>query len=158
MGRSKETFGKKEVRNKQLKKRKEKEKRKLERKEQGKDSFDDMIAWVDENGQILDAPPDETQKTEVKAEDIPVSVPKGGFVREVQMNTGKIKNFDSAKGYGFISCNQFQDPVFVHIKDCDNEPEPGDKVEFETESGPKGLKAVNVLVKKEGQGEKPEES
>ena len=59
MGRSKETFGKKEVRNKQLKKRKEKEKRRLEKKEQDKKSnFDDMLAWVDENGQICSTPPD----------------------------------------------------------------------------------------------------
>ena len=48
MARSKETFGKKEVRNKKAKKRKEKEMRKQDRKDQGKKSFDDMIAWVDE--------------------------------------------------------------------------------------------------------------
>ena len=62
MARSKETFGKKEVRNKQLKKRKDKEKRRSERKDQGKTSFDDMIAWVDENGQLCSSPPDLSKK------------------------------------------------------------------------------------------------
>ena len=46
MSRSKETYGKKEVRNKRLKKRKEKEQRKLEKKEQGRQSIDEMIAYV----------------------------------------------------------------------------------------------------------------
>ncbi len=60
MGRSRETYGKKDVRNKQIKKRKEKEKKRMEKKEQGKSSFDDMIAWVDENGQIVETPPEQS--------------------------------------------------------------------------------------------------
>ena len=66
MSRSKETFSKKDVRNKQAKKRKEKEQRRLEKKEQGKRNFDDMIAWVDENGVISSTPPDSTKKKEIK--------------------------------------------------------------------------------------------
>ena len=77
MGRSKETFGKKEVRNKQAKKRKDKEIRRLEKKEQGKKgSLDDMIAWVDENGVITSTPPDLTRKEENDSEGIETGVPE----------------------------------------------------------------------------------
>ena len=146
MGRSKETFGKKEVRNKQIKKRKDKQKRKLEKKEQGKSSLDDMIAWVDENGQIIDAPPDTTKKSEIVAENIEVSVPRGGSVKPINHYTGKVNNFDESKGFGFISSQDLNESVFVHVNDCDGQITTGSKVEFETEKGLKGLKAVNVKV------------
>ncbi|HZH71026.1 MAG TPA: cold shock domain-containing protein, partial [Mariniphaga sp.] len=78
MGRSQESFNKKEVRNKKEKKRKEKEKKRLARKENNKgSSFDDMIAFVDEHGNITDTPPDPDKKEEVNIEDIQISVPKG---------------------------------------------------------------------------------
>lgn len=144
MGRAKETFGKKEVRNKQLKKRKDKEKRRLEKKEQGKNSFDDMIAWVDENGQICSEPPSPENKLEVKAENIEVSIPRGGVKSIESVSKGKINNFDKSKGYGFINSNQYQDSIFFHINDCTQEVKAGDKVEFKTEKGHKGLKAVNI--------------
>ncbi|NBC84220.1 MAG: cold shock domain-containing protein [Bacteroidetes bacterium] len=147
MGRAKETFGKKEVRNKQIKKRKDKEKRKAERKEQGKNSFEDMIAWVDENGQITDTQPEPTKDSEIKAENIEVSVPKGGNVKDIETYSGKINNFDESKGFGFITCNQIDKPVFVHVNDSEEPLQTGLKVEFETELGEKGLKAVNVKVK-----------
>ncbi len=144
MGRSKETFGKKEVRNKQIKKRKEKELRKREKKGQGKSSFDDMIAWVDENGQILSEPPLAENKQEVIADQIEVSIPKGGVRAKEIISKGKIRNFDIEKGFGFISSMQQKNSVFFHINDCEQEVRAGDKVEFETENGPKGLKAFNV--------------
>ena len=57
MGRSNETFNKKNVREKKEKKRKEKEKKKLNKKE-GRDgnNLDDMIAYVDEFGNITSTP------------------------------------------------------------------------------------------------------
>ena len=143
MGRS-ESFNKKEVRDKQLKKRKEKEKRKQERKEQGKSSFDDMIAWVDENGQICSEPPSLDNKEEIKAENIEVSVPKGGARNQNKLIEGKVVNYDDTKGFGFISSNDLSESVFFHINDCETEIKVGDKVGFETEKGPKGLKAINV--------------
>lgn len=146
MGRSKETFGKKEVRNKQAKKRKDKEKRRLERKEQATNSFDDMIAYVDANGQITDTPPDLTEKEEIEAENIEVSVPKGGTAEKIKIFRGKITNFDESKGFGFIYSPDINDSVFVHVNDCGEMPKTGDKVEFETEKGVKGLKAVNVTL------------
>ena len=144
MGRAKETFGKKEVRKKQLKKRKDKEQRKSERKELGKNSFDDMIAWVDANGQICSEQPVFDKKEEIKAEHIEVSIPKGGIKIKDTVNKGKIKNFDDSKGFGFISSVQLNDSIFFHVNDCLQEVKIGDKVEFGTEKGPKGLKAINV--------------
>ncbi len=70
MARSKETFSKKEVRNKKEKKRKDKEARREAKKDQEKSSFEDMLAYVDENGNISDTPPDPTKKKEIKLENI----------------------------------------------------------------------------------------
>ena len=77
MARSQETFNKKDVRSKQEKKKKEKEKKRLLRKENVKSgNFEDMIAYVDENGMITDTPPDPTKKQKVELESIEIGIPK----------------------------------------------------------------------------------
>jgi type VI protein secretion system component VasA len=81
MGRSQETSNKKEVKNKKDKKRKEKEKKRQIRKESGKSSFDDMIAYVDEYGRISATPPDPNKKIEVEANGIETSVTKNEETR-----------------------------------------------------------------------------
>lgn len=146
MGKSRETFGKKEVRNKKEKKRKDKEKRKLEKKEQGKKDFDDMIAWVDENGNITSTPPDLTEKEAIKLEDIEIGIPKAEFRANNKTKTGLVKNYDDSKGFGFITDSHTKDSVFVHINDCLNPIKNGSQVEYETEKSPKGLKAINVKL------------
>ncbi len=73
MGRSQETFKKKDVRNKKAKKRKEKEERRLARKENDKkSSLDDMIAYVDKDGVISSTPPDPASKEDIDPEDIEI--------------------------------------------------------------------------------------
>ncbi len=144
MARSKETFGKKEIRNKKAKKRKEKELRKQEKKEQGKQSLDDMIAWVDENGIITSTPPDLTQREEIKAENIEISTPKAEFRVNNNTKSGRLKNFDESKGFGFITDSDTKESLFVHINDCVDEIKVGNRVEYEIERGLKGLKAVKV--------------
>ena len=73
MGRSQETFKKKDVRAKKAKKRKEKEKKRLARKEnEKKHDLDDMIAYVDVNGVISSTPPDPAQKEEIDPDDIDI--------------------------------------------------------------------------------------
>ena len=77
MGRSQESFNKKDIRKKKEKKRQDKEKKKMARKDSDrKSSLDDMIAYVDENGMITSIPPEPGVKKKTKAEDIEISVPK----------------------------------------------------------------------------------
>ncbi|MFA6945043.1 MAG: cold-shock protein [Pedobacter sp.] len=62
------------------------------------------------------------------------------------MQTGKVKWFNSQKGYGFIIQNDGKE-VFVHFKDIEggaNALRDNDEVEFEVEEGRKGLQAVRV--------------
>lgn len=148
MARSKETFSKKDVRDKQAKKRKEKEKRRLEKKEQGKSTLDDMIAYVDADGNITDTPPDPSvKKEEIKAEDIEITVPKAEDRVEVsKTRSGRLKNFDQNKGFGFIIDSNTKESIFVHINDCIDEINIGNRLEFETEMGMKGIKAVKVKL------------
>lgn len=145
MGRSRETFGKKEVKNKQVKKRKDKEKRRLEKKDHSrKGNLDDMIAWVDQNGMITTTPPDLSAKQEIKAETIEIGVPKAEFRINSKLRKGIIKNFDMDKGFGFIIDSENKESIFVHINDCMELIKVGSKVEFEVEKGLKGLKAIKV--------------
>ncbi len=148
MGRSKETFGKKEVRNKRMKKRKDKEKRKIEKKEQGKQSMDDMIAYVDDNGMISSTPPDPSQKEEIDVDSIEIGVPKKEFREDNSPRQGTVTKFDGSKGYGFIVDSTTKESIFFHINDCEGEIKSGNLVEFDTEKGLKGIKAKDVKLKK----------
>jgi len=63
------------------------------------------------------------------------------------MARGKVKWFNDAKGYGFIEQEGGED-VFVHFSaismDGFKTLAEGQQVEFEIESGSKGLHAANV--------------
>ena len=146
MGRSQESFHKKEVQKKKEKKRKDKEKKRLARKEEDKKSLDDMIAYVDENGNIVDTPPDPDAKSKTKAEDIEVSVPRQEGVKEDPIHTGRVTYFNHSKGYGFIRDGLTQESVFVHINECKDDIMEGNMVSFEVEKGQKGPAAVRVSV------------
>ena len=149
MGRSQETFNKKEVRNKKEKKRKEKEKKRLARKDADKKSMDDMIAYVDENGVLTSTPPDITKKTEVKLEDIEIGIPtRENAGKPDPIRKGTVSFFNDAKGFGFIKDSETKGDVFVHINNTLEEIKEGNLVIFEVEMGPKGPTAVNVKVSK----------
>lgn len=148
MGRSQESFFKKEVRNKKEKKRKEKEKKKLARKEnEKKSSLDDMIAYVDENGNITSTPPDPSKKSEVELEDIEIGVPKKESLEEDDpVRKGVVSFFNESKGYGFIKDLDNQNNYFVHINNMLDQVREGNKVTFEVGSGPKGPVAIMVRL------------
>lgn len=147
MAKSQETFNKKEKEKKRLKKRQDKLLKKQERKENSNKGgdFEDMLAYVDEFGNISDTPPDPTVKKKViKAENIELGVPKREAVEEDPIKKGKIEFFNDSKGYGFIKENETNEKYFVHINGMVDECVEGDKVEFELERGMKGMNAVNV--------------
>jgi cold shock CspA family protein len=148
MGRSQESFNKKEIRKKKEKKRQEKEKKRLARKDEDKKSdLDSMIAYVDENGMLTDTPPDPTTRTKTKAEDIEVSVPKmDDSMKEDPIRKGRLTFFNNSKGYGFIRDSVTQESVFVHINEFEDDIMEGNMVSFELEKGPKGPAAVRVKL------------
>jgi cold shock CspA family protein len=146
-----ETWNKKEREKKKQQLKKEKAERKQERKEQAKDGkgFDDMIAYLDENGNLSSTPPDPRKKVDIKLEDIEIGVPKQQPVNpEDLIRKGVVTFFNDAKGYGFIRDLETQESVFVHINSLSEEIREHYKVTFETEMGPKGANAVNVKVVK----------
>jgi len=63
------------------------------------------------------------------------------------MANGTVKWFNESKGFGFITSEDGSD-VFVHYSSIQGNGfkslAEGDAVSFDTENGPKGLKAVNV--------------
>ena len=150
MGRSQETFNKKDVKNKKEKKRKEKEKKRLARKEnEKKSSLDDMIAYVDENGMITSTPPDPTKKKDIKVEDIEIGVPNRDSAQDLDpIRKGVVSFFNDSKGYGFIKDMETKESVFVHINNVIEDIREGNLVIFEVEMGPKGPTAVRVKLNK----------
>jgi len=145
MSKSQQSFQKKEKEKKRLKKRKEKLEKKQARKAQKEENgVDDMIAYVDENGNPTDTPPDPTKKKKIKTEDIEISVPKKEKVQTDIIHHGKVEFFNTTKGYGFIKDNETKESHFVHINGCLDEIADGDKVSFELERGAKGMNAVKV--------------
>lgn len=141
------SFNKKELEKKREQKRKEKQQRKEDRKATGTSSFDDMIAYVDENGQISDTPPDPTKKQKIAIEDIAVSIPKKTDTEETILN-GRVEYFNADKGYGFIKNASSIDKYFFHISNAPTTITEGNLVTFELERGDRGINAVKIVLVK----------
>jgi cold shock CspA family protein len=147
MARAQETFNKKEVRNKKEKKRKEKLARKLAKKdEETKGSMDDMMVYLDDDGNFTTTPPDPTAKRkEYDSSSIEISIPKLADKEAIDpVRKGTVSFFDSSKGFGFIKDSETQESVFVHINNVIDEIKEGNLVSFEVEMGQRGPSAIKV--------------
>ena len=64
------------------------------------------------------------------------------------MNTGTVKWFDAAKGFGFISPEDGSKDVFVHhsaiVGDGYKSLDEGQRVRYSIQTGPKGPSAADV--------------
>jgi cold shock CspA family protein len=149
MGKSQETFNKKEKEKKRLKKQQDKEQKKEDRKansDKGK-SVDEMYAYVDADGNITSTPPDLTKKKDIKAEDIRIGISRQDDLDPADLvRKGTVTFFNDAKGYGFIKDQQSQESIFVHVNGLESPIKENDKVTFETEKGLKGLNAIRVKL------------
>jgi CspA family cold shock protein len=60
------------------------------------------------------------------------------------MQKGTVKFFNETKGFGFITIDESNQDVFVHVSGLVDEVRENDKVTFEVEQGKKGPNAINV--------------
>lgn len=144
MAKSQQTFNKSEKEKKRLKKQKDKLKRKEERKASGTAGFNDMIVYVDADGNFTDTPPDPSLKEEIDAESIELGVPKKIEEEMPAERKGTVEFFNDQKGFGFIKEIQTNEKYFVHVNGLIDKIVEGNRVSFELEKGMKGLNAVRV--------------
>ena len=64
------------------------------------------------------------------------------------LTIGRVKWFNTKKGYGFITREDNEEDIFVHYTSISGDGyralEKGEDVQFELVEGPKGLQAQNV--------------
>ena len=151
------TVDKRENEKKRLAKRAEKQKKKEEKKLSGKtSSFEDMIAYVDENGVITSTPPAENiKKEEVNQEEILISVPKREKEEPVVLK-GKVDFFNTSKGFGFIKEQLRGERYFFHVNNLLSKIEENDIVTFDLERGLKGMNAINIRLESESENNAPQ--
>ncbi|QBA64156.1 cold-shock protein [Muriicola soli] len=150
MARSQQTYSKGEREKKRLKKQEEKRKKKEARKLAAKENPQGIpLAYVDHNGNLVDSPPDPSQKVEIEAEDIVLGIPKkeeGDEEPFDPIRKGKVSFYDNSKGFGFIIDSETQEKYFTHVSGLIDEIAESDSVSFELEKGMKGMNAVRVKL------------
>ncbi|MFI5134461.1 MAG: cold-shock protein [Chitinophagales bacterium] len=62
------------------------------------------------------------------------------------MKKGKVKFFNSSKGFGFIKDDATGQDIFVHVSGLTQDVREGDSVTFDVTQGKKGLNAINVKL------------
>ena len=144
MAKSKETFNKREKEKQRQKEQREKRDKIKARKAnqvKGK-SLADMMAYIDENGNITSTPPDPSKKRTVNVEDIQIGVPE--FVEDAkEILEGRVDYFNDAKGFGFI-IDKKGGKYFFHVNQLTERIGENDKVSFQSERSARGWSAVGV--------------
>ena len=146
------TYNKRDNEKKKQEKRVEKQKKKENRKLNDKPAgFDDMIAYVDENGRITSTPPEvsandrklksASEQTSVVTAD---NVEAGRSESNTNERKGRVEHVNAEKGYGFIKEAAKTDKFFFHVSGLLEAIQVGDNVVFELERGKKGYNAVRI--------------
>jgi cold shock CspA family protein len=138
-----ETFAKKELQKKRAKKKQDKLEKKEERKNnnnKGK-SFEDMIVYLDENGNLTDVHPDK----QIKGKPIePRSNQNSKDNVEAIEFTGTISSFFKDKNFGFIVEDITNANIFIHGNSVQESINIRDRVSYKKEKTAKGYAAFAV--------------
>lgn len=148
MAKSKQSFEKREKEKQRQKEKLEKQAKMEERKAgQGKGkSLEDMMAYIDEDGNLTSTPPDPEKRKVFNAEDIEISVTRPQETEELPAE-GVVNYFNQSKGFGFIQPKRGE-KIFFHVNNLTEPVSEGDLVTYTVEKGPRGLNAVDVAKKK----------
>jgi cold shock CspA family protein len=146
------TYSKRDNEKKKQEKRVEKQKKKESRKLNDKPAgFDDMIAYVDENGRISSTPPSErnndmpaksNRDQDHSHENTAMEQRKSG--NNMTELKGRVEHVNAEKGYGFIKETSQTDKYFFHVSGLLDAIQVGDAVLFDLERGKKGYNAVRI--------------
>jgi len=141
-------MNKKENEKNKIKKREDKARRKEERKTNAAaGGADNMLAYVDEFGNLSSTPPDPAKRITVNAEDIQLGVPK----REPDPTAflprnGIVTMFNESKGFGFIKDTESHQSIFTHVSEHVDAIRENDRVTFRIAHSHKGPNAVEVKL------------
>lgn len=144
-----EYFSKRDRERKKQQARKEKEEKKRDRKENARDgnSLAEMMAYVDDNGNLTSVPQDPSKRRKFNVNDIEISSPKAENRDSLgQFVEGVVSYFNSEKGYGFIRQSTTKESVFVHHKQLSSPVKINEKVRFLIAKGVKGPEAIEVSI------------
>jgi cold shock CspA family protein len=137
------TFAKKEKEKKKAKKKQDKAQKREERKtvnNKGK-TLDDMIMYIDENGNLSKTPIDMSQRREINPDTIQLGAT--AMPDPDEEFTGII-SFISDKGYGFIVEDGSQANIYLNTQQMLSPLTGKDRVKYNKERTPKGFSALNV--------------
>jgi cold shock CspA family protein len=138
-------YSKENKKNKDHKKSEKLKKKEIRRQSTHTQSFEEMIAYVDENGNLSDTPIDPKTKTVIELEQIEITTPKKEDVEDVPF-TGRVEYYNTEKKFGFIKEMKSINKFFFHINQAPSNIAEGQSVTFEVEKGFKGLNAVNIKI------------
>ncbi len=103
--------------------------------------LDEMMAYLDEYGNLTSVPPPAGRRKEINVQDIVLGAAP---VEAEEVRRKGVVSFFSDKGYGFIIDNRSKEKIFVHKNELAQVVREGDKVTFEMEKTARGYSAIRV--------------
>ncbi|WP_207512931.1 cold-shock protein [Longitalea luteola] len=148
MAKSQDTFSKKDREKQRKRKQQDKREKMKERKNnnsKGK-SLEQMMAYLDENGNLTSKPQDPRKKIDYDLESISISVPKQEAQPADALRAGIVTFFNDHKGFGFINDAKSHERIFFHVNDLAAPVKENDKVSYTVQKSHKGPVAMNVAL------------